>query len=241
MKKPKKKAVFPTGGKGGTGKSTFTISLAEWYAQNNIPFTLLDLDTENKKKGSLSHFFPDRAAKIDINTPAGLDTFVDQADKAPDIILADMGAGSSKVSTAWFDSMHESVTDILTFTAIGVVTSDPASVESLLNWAAQLQDRVSYVVVLNQQEDLQEDFTYWEKTAEAIAFREVFHPPVIRMAARLPNLQHALRNHGYTLGQVINREVAAAELAKSSLVVRAQAYRRQLFAELDRVKEALLP
>ena len=57
----------------------------------------------------------------------------------------------------------------------------------------------------------------------------------------LVNLQHALRNHGYTLGQVINREVAAAELAKSSLVVRAQAYRRQLFAELDRVKEALLP
>ena len=62
MKKTKKKAVFPTGGKGGTGKSTFVISLAEWYAQNNIPFTLLDLDTENKKKGSLSHFFPDRAA-----------------------------------------------------------------------------------------------------------------------------------------------------------------------------------
>jgi len=241
MKKTKKKAVFPTGGKGGTGKSTFVISLAEWYAQNNIPFTLLDLDTENKKKGSLSHFFPDHAAKIDINTPAGLDAFIDQADKDPDIILADMGAGSSKVSSAWFNSMYDSVADILTFTAIGVVTSDPASVESLLNWAAQLQDRVSYVIVLNQQEDLQEDFTYWEKTAEAIAFREVFHPPVIRMASRLPDLQHALRNHGNTLGQVINRATTAAELAKSSLVVRAQAYRRQLFAELDRVKEALLP
>jgi MinD-like ATPase involved in chromosome partitioning or flagellar assembly len=241
MKKPKKKVVFPTGGKGGTGKSTVVISLAEWYQENHIPCTLLDLDTENKKKGSLSHFFPDRAAKIDINTPAGLDTLIDQADKEPDVILADMGAGSGKVSTGWFDSMYESVADILAFTAIGVVTSDPASVESLLNWAAQLQDRVSYLIVLNQQEDQVEDFTYWEKTTEAIAFRDVFHPPVIRMASRLPDLQHALRNHGCTLGKVINRETAVAELAKSSLVVRAQAYRRQLSAEFNRVKEALLP
>ena len=137
--------------------------------------------------------------------------------------------------------MYESVADTLAFTAIGMVTSDPATVESLLNWAAQLQDRVSYLVVLNRQEDLQEDFTYWEKAAEAIAFREAFHPPIIRMEARLPDLQHALRNHGYTLGKVIRRETAAAELAKSSLVVRAQAYRRQLFAEFNRAKEALLP
>jgi MinD-like ATPase involved in chromosome partitioning or flagellar assembly len=241
MKKPKKKVIFPTGGKGGTGKSTVTISLAEWLEENQIPCTLLDLDTENKKKGSLAHFFPDRAAKIDINTPAGLDTLIDQADKDPDVILADMGAGSGKVSTGWFDSMYESVADLLAFTAIGVVTSDPASVESLLNWAAQLQDRVSYLIVLNQQEDQVEDFTYWERSAEAIAFREAFHPPVIRMASRLPDLQHALRNHGYTLGKVISRNGVVPELAKSSLVVRAQAYRRQLFAEFDRVKEALLP
>jgi hypothetical protein len=241
MKKPKKKVAFSIGGKGGDGKTTLIASLAEWYLENDIPCTLLDLDIENKKKGSFSHFFPDRAAKIDINTPAGLDSFIDQADKEPDVILADMGAGSSKVSIAWFKSMYESVADTLAFTAIGMVTSDPATVESLLNWAAQLQDRVSYLVVLNQQEDFQEDFTYWEKTAEAIAFREAFHPPVIRMEARLPDLQHALRNYGYTLGKVINRETTAAELAKSSLVVRAQAYRRQLFAEFNRVKEALLP
>jgi MinD-like ATPase involved in chromosome partitioning or flagellar assembly len=241
MKKPKKKVAFSIGGKGGDGKTTLIASLAEWYLENEIPCTLLDLDIENKKKGSFSHFYPDRAAKIDINTPAGLDAFIDQADKEPDVILADMGAGSGKVSIAWFNSMYESVADTLAFTAIGLVTSDPATVESLLNWAAQLQDRVSYLVVLNQQEDLQEDFTYWEKTAEAIAFREAFHPPVIRMEARLPDLQHALRNYGYTLGKVINRETTAAELAKSSLVIRAQAYRRQLFAEFNRVKEALLP
>ena len=66
MKTRKKKVVFPTGGKGGSGKTTLTTALAEWYEENQIPCTMLDLDIENKKKGSFSHFFPDRAVKIDM-------------------------------------------------------------------------------------------------------------------------------------------------------------------------------
>jgi len=239
--KPSKKVVFTPGGKGGVGKTTISAALAEWYTENQIPCTLLDLDTENKKKGSFAHFFPDRAAKIDINTPAGLDAFIDHADKEPAVILADMGAGSGKVAAHWFHSMYESVKESLSFTALSVLTSDPASVESLLSWAAQLQDRVSYVVVLNQQEENQVGFSYWEDTTEAKAFRALFQPAIIRMDSRLPDLQHAMRNHGFTLGQVIQRKTKAAELEKSSLVVRAQAYRRQLFAEFDRIMEALLP
>ena len=137
--------------------------------------------------------------------------------------------------------MYESVKESLSFTALSVLTSDPASVESLLSWAAQLQDRVSYVVVLNQQEENQVGFSYWENTTEAKAFRALFQPAIIRMDSRLPDLQHAMRNHGFTLGQVIQRKTKATELEKSSLVVRAQAYRRQLFAEFDRIMEALLP
>ena len=239
--KPSKKVVFTPGGKGGVGKTTISTALAEWYTENQIPCTLLDLDTENKKKGSFAHFFPDRAVKIDINTPAGLDAFIDHADKEPSVILADMGAGSGKVAAHWFHSMYESVKESLSFTALSVLTSDPASVESLLSWAAQLQDRVSYVVVLNQQEENQVGFSYWENTTEAKAFRALFQPAIIRMDSRLPDLQHAMRNHGFTLGQVIQRKTKAAELEKSSLVVRAQAYRRQLFAEFDRIMETLLP
>jgi hypothetical protein len=239
--KPSKKVVFTPGGKGGVGKTTISAALAEWYTENQIPCTLLDLDMENKKKGSFAHFFPDRAVKIDINTPAGLDAFIDHADKEPAVILADMGAGSGKVAAHWFHSMYESVKESLSFTALSVITSDPASVESLLSWAAQLQDRVSYVVVLNQQEENQVGFSYWENTTEAKAFRALFQPAIIRMDSRLPDLQHAMRNHGFTLGQVIQRKTKAAELEKSSLVVRAQAYRRQLFAEFDRIMEALLP
>ena len=61
------------------------------------------------------------------------------------------------------------------------------------------------------------------------------------MDYRLPDLENALRNHGVTLGKVATRQTKAQELQKASLVMRAQSYRRRMFAEFDRVKELLLP
>ena len=46
--------------------------------------------------------------------------------------------------------MFFSVREIgVAFTAIGIVTPDPASVESVLNWANALQRRVDYLIVKN--------------------------------------------------------------------------------------------
>jgi hypothetical protein len=126
------------------------------------------------------------------------------------------------------------------FTAIGVVTSDPASVESVLNWAAALQDRVAYVIVRNNLTE-RPDFTYWEENDQAQDFRKRFQPAIIRLDYRLADLENAVRNHGVTLGQVANRTARAPELQKASLVMRAQSYRRRMFAEFDKVKELLLP
>ena len=53
------------------------VALAEWFAANDIPVTLLDLDTENKARGSLKHFFNGSVTKVNIHIPAGLDAFVD--------------------------------------------------------------------------------------------------------------------------------------------------------------------
>ena len=55
--KKNKRVVFTMGGKGGVGKTGLMVSLAEWFETNEIPFTLLDLDTENKARGSLKNFF----------------------------------------------------------------------------------------------------------------------------------------------------------------------------------------
>ncbi len=61
------------------------------------------------------------------------------------------------------------------------------------------------------------------------------------MDYRLAELENAVRNHGVTLGDVAARRTNAGELQRSSLVMRAQSYRRRMFAEFESVKELLLP
>jgi MinD-like ATPase involved in chromosome partitioning or flagellar assembly len=236
-----KRVILSMGGKGGVGKTSLMSALVEWFDANEIPLQLLDLDSENKARGSLTHFFGERAPKVNIHTPAGLDAFVDRLVEGAPVILADMGAGAGQVTYDWFDKMYPDVAGAgIVFTAIGAVTSDPASVESVLAWAARLQRRTEYLVVENSVSQ-HADFRYWRESAQAVEFQRAFQPSVIQMDYRLPELENAARNHGATLGAVANRTAGAPELQKASLVMRAQSYRRRLFAEFDRVKELLLP
>ena len=236
-----KRVVFTMGGKGGVGKTGVVVALAEWFQANEIPVTLLDLDTENKARGSLKHFFNGTVTKVDVHTPAGLDAFVDHLDGVTPIILADMGAGAGQVAAGWFDSMYEDVAATgVRFTAVGIVTPDPASVESVLAWANRLQDRVEYVIVENATSALA-DFTYWRSTKQANQFRQAFTPAILQMEFRLAELENPVRQHGIQLGQVADRKTMVDELKRASLVMRAQSYRRRLFSEFDRSKGAFLP
>jgi MinD-like ATPase involved in chromosome partitioning or flagellar assembly len=237
----KKRVIVSMGGKGGVGKTSVMTGLAEWFEENGIPVKLLDLDTENKTRGSLTHFFGGRVPKVNIHTPAGLDAFIDELTDGPPVILADMGAGAGQVTYEWFDKMYDDVTEAgIVFTAVGVVTSDPASVDSVLAWASRLGSRVEYLVVENSTTE-HADFRYWRATEQALLFQQQYSPAVIQLDYRLPMLENAARNHGVTLGAVSRRATDSPELRKASLVMRAQSYRRRMFTELDRVKELLLP
>ena len=70
MNTTSKLIVFSCGGKGGVGKTTVATSVADYYATRGIAATLFDCDTENKQRGSLSHFFPN-AEKLDIRAERG--------------------------------------------------------------------------------------------------------------------------------------------------------------------------
>ncbi|MGA8437826.1 MAG: hypothetical protein WB762_14870 [Candidatus Sulfotelmatobacter sp.] len=236
-----KRVIFTMGGKGGVGKTTFVLALVEWFETHHIPVKLLDLDTENKTRGSLKHYFDGTVTKVNIHTAAGLDAVIDhQAEGAP-IILADMGASSGQVTHDWFDNMFEDVSATgVAFTAIGIVTPDPASVESILSWAARLQDRVSYVVVENATTH-QADFSYWRDSEQAQQFRNVFEPTILSMEFRLPELENPARQHGVTLSEIVERSVNVPELRRASLVIRAQSYRRRLFEEIEKARGLLLP
>jgi MinD-like ATPase involved in chromosome partitioning or flagellar assembly len=236
---PNSRVIFTQGGKGGVGKTAFSTLLVEWFRAKRIPYTLLDLDSENKSRGSLAHYFRE-TKKINIHTPEGLDSFLDVLDGGAPLVIADMGAGSGDVAHKWFDAMYESAQEIgVVFTAIGVITPDPASVESVLRWAAALQARTEYLIVRNALTD-PADFTYWNESKQAQQFREAFEPAEIMMEYRLPKVENPARQHGVTLAGVADRTTSLEELRSLTVVMRAQAYRRNLFAELDRVKGLLL-
>jgi hypothetical protein len=55
----------------------------------------------------------------------------------------------------------------IVFTAIGIVTSDPTSVESVLAWASRLQRRTAYLIVENSISQ-HTDFTYWRESEQAL-------------------------------------------------------------------------
>jgi hypothetical protein len=237
--KPTSRIAFLQGGKGGVGKTAFATMLIAWYRTKGAPVALIDMDSENKSRGSLAHFFPE-ARKANIQRARGLDDFVDVLDQGSPIVVADMGAGAGEVSHQWFDSMHEQAKDSgVAFTAIGLVTPDPASVSSVLAWGNFLQDRVDYLIVKNSISN-PADFSCWENDPAAIEFRKLAQPKVISMEYRLPEIEHEAREHGLTLQVVANRETSIPALKSTASVWRAQAYRRHIFAELDAVKDLLL-
>jgi len=235
-----RRVIFTMGGKGGVGKTGIVLALAEWFGANQIPVTLLDLDTENKVRGSLKHYFGE-AEKVDIHTPEGLDTFIDCIDEGAEIVLADMGAGSGQVTHDWFEAMYEDIAATgVAFTAIGVVTPDPASVESVLSWANRLQRRVQYVIVENSISEGAQ-FHYWNDSEQAQRFRDVFHPAIIRAEHRLPKIENPARQYGVTLGKIAGKKTEIPEFRKTMAFARAQGYFRRLSESFETVKEVFLP
>ena len=164
---------------------------------------------------------------MNIHTPAGLDAFVDQLTDGPPVILADMGAGAGQVTYDWFDKMYPIVAEAgIAFTSIGVITADPASVESVLAWASRLRDRTAYLIVENSITD-HTDFRYWRESDQAMSVSADLFTRGDSHGFPSAVLENATRNHGVTLGDVAARLTRRRSCSESSLVMRAQSYRRR--------------
>jgi CobQ/CobB/MinD/ParA nucleotide binding domain len=238
---PEKRILFSIGGKGGVGKTAVMVALAEWLDANGIPISLLDCDMENKSKGTLQQYFPHRCRKIDIRQPTGLDAFIEEAiDGDKPVVVADLGAGSGQDAHQWFDGIFDQLSGLsLGFVAVGAVTANPASVESVFSWAEKLKKRVSYLIVRNLKDG--EKIRAFDKSEEAETFRQVFAPRIITFEARLPELQTSLENHGVTITTVLNSSESIGRLTKTAARPRLRGYQNRFFAELESVRSLLIP
>lgn len=239
--KTETRIVFTEGGKGGVAKTELALSLVSWYRENGLDPVLLDFDTENTNKSSLQNFFP-QAAKFDLHREGALDELFDACEGDHEVVLADLGAGAGAATAQWFEQAFEEAAELnIRFTAIGVLTNDAGAVQSVLKWATHLQDRVDYLIVLNEMRERDCAFQYWFEESAVAEFTELFDPKVMRMGARVPELQAELRNQCATLQDVIERQVSTAFLRKIKNVARAKRYQRQLYAGFAEAASILLP
>ena len=238
-----KRVVFTMGGKGGTGKTTVMSGIAE-YLTNHAGITpeLIDLDWENKGRGSLHSFFSD-SQKIDIRVPTAYDILLNRAFQTQtDVVLADLGAGSGARMHEWFDHVYAHGHKMglpLRFTAVGVVDDDPASRQSVLEWANHMQDRVQYLIVLNHRRS-QELKPAWSGR-DVEEFEKAFSPVVIELDNRDGEIEQLMRERKRTLSSVVDEGMTEGALNVPATYIRIFGYREALFQQLAKADSVILP
>lgn len=236
-----KRIIFTMGGKGGVGKTGFAVDLADWYRQRKVPFKGMDFDIENKEASGFQHFEKD-AIKFDIHKRDALDNLIDIVD-SPDVhvLLCDQAAASGRPTFDWFNKMAEEMAELgVKFTAVGLITGDPGSVVSVLQWADQLQDKVDYLIVKNQMTEPNEPFKFWNESKEAKAFTKELEPSIIELESRNDELEQLVRNEGITLRAVADGKVNGL-LAQTKFKIKAKGYLRRTGDQLDEISKILLP
>ena len=238
----KTRVVFTQGGKGGVGKTEVLNCLIDWYRQQGHSPITLDFDIENANKSGLQNFFPD-ATKLDVHREGTLDEFFDICgESSTGLVVADLGAGAGEVTYQWFDEAFEDAEEEgILFTSIGVTTEDAGAVQSLLTWGARLQDRVDYLIVLNEQQNPRSDFKYWNAEPKVAEFKKIFSPKVMTMDSRIQEFQAELRNQSGTLQKVIEGEIDTDFFRRTKNRIRAKRYQRGLYQGFDEASSILLP
>jgi hypothetical protein len=241
---PSRRLVFSCGAKGGVGKSTIMVGLTEYYQSKEISVELLDLDNENENKGSLKGWFSS-ATKIDMRKANAYDVLLRKAFQSDrDVVLADLAAAQGQRVWEWFDTIYASALAsglAVRFTAVAVVTNDPASVEGVLQWGNRLRNKVEYLIVRNQMSP-DDTFRAWTSSSAVQEFCSRYSPREIHIGPRDVDFQQITREHGLTLSALasgLNTE--DEQLSDPVLRVRAFAYRKELFDQLTDAEEVLLP
>ena len=94
------------------------------------------------------------------------------------------------------------------FLAIGVLTSEVATTETIFNWANALKSRTDYLIVRNHRNG--DDFSALESSEPGQRFLKVSKAPMIDMEARLDDIQRDLDKRGLSLRQALE---APSEIA----------------------------
>jgi hypothetical protein len=139
------------GEKGGVGKSMVSRLLAQYFIDQQIPFTGFDTD---RSHGSLLRFYADYASPVLVDRYEALDHVIEAAVETPGRrVLVDLAAQTHEPLVKWMD--ESGVLDMADLSGLAlhywhVMDSGRDSVDLLARLLDRFGQRVTYVLVRNQ-------------------------------------------------------------------------------------------
>jgi hypothetical protein len=139
------------GEKGGVGKSVVARLLAQYFIDRQMPFLGFDSD---RSHGALVRFYSGYASPVLIDRYESLDAIVEAATENPERrILVDLAAQTQEPLTQWMDESQllEVAPELgIQIRYWHVMDAGHDSVELLKRLLDRYENRLSYVIVLNQ-------------------------------------------------------------------------------------------
>ena len=193
--------IFTSGAKGGTGKSTAIRFLITYLREHGFNPSLLDMDDESR---TLSRYFPE-AQQIKITKAASHDVLIEKIlEEGEKLIVADLKGGTGKDTLDWWLKLPFHKLPDIRFICVASITSSPDSVQSFMNWATALNDKVSYVICKNQKDG--DFFPDYDISDEALVFREKYDPPHVVIPDLDAEYMTELERLNLTVSEVLKAE-----------------------------------
>lgn len=197
--------IFTLGGKGGVGKTLTLATVADYLTSKHIEFSAFDCDTENAGKESAFSASVPSAGRPNLRSLKDCDNLLTAASETScSVTLADLPANASGDFLEWWDQVvsGETLEALnLRLVGIGVITPEPGTLASVIQWSQRMQDNCEYVVSMNHRVDQrvkqsrEQMFTEYYSDG-ARRFVEVAKPKVVEIPALTPSaMTHLLRAH----------------------------------------------
>jgi len=217
--------------KGGVGKSFFTILLAQWMAAKNQKFLAFDPDYQNS---TLTRYLPE-AQFLDTRHSENLDRIIEVMTEAPLVIVDGVGS-QQRIFLDWLEetnllSLRHSMG--LALTLILVVEEDKDTVHQAGEAVARIGQAVDWLVVKNQKNSSSfriYDNSKARKELLACGAREITLPKLQE------HLVFCLQQDSLTIAQAIAGNQLFL-IDRQRLI----AYQREVYRQLDEIKDILLP
>lgn len=189
-KLPSKARVFVTlGGKGGVGKSIVAVLLADHFARAERPFGAYDCDEENRgKSAAFGNSHPDAVA-VNLRSVEDCDRLLVTAAEWP-VSVVDLPANASGEFFDWWEAVvnPETLRALnIEVIGVGVITPEAGAVASVVQWAARLQESMTFLIALNHRtpmrvaKDRERLFAEYFASNVGRRFRETLRPAEIEI------------------------------------------------------------